>query len=124
MKRFIIEFGIGLDIHGQDVTKAAIKAVRDAISKSCLIGLNELFGFSYEDMNKFVFIDVVIGVTKPDELDENEIKKVFPVGQVTVKSVLGGLRSEGLYLTEFNDKDDSIEAAVACVKVYVKKDGR
>ena len=28
MRRFIIEFGLGTDFHGQDVNKAAQKAVR------------------------------------------------------------------------------------------------
>ncbi|MBQ1434455.1 MAG: Lin0512 family protein, partial [Clostridia bacterium] len=31
-KRFIIEFGTGVDVHGIDVTKAAQKAVKDAVS--------------------------------------------------------------------------------------------
>jgi len=32
-----------------------------------------------------------------------------------------GLRTEGLYFPGFGDTDDSIEIAVACVKVEVKK---
>ena len=36
MKRFIVELGMGTDLHGGDVTKAAKRAVRDAVSKSCL----------------------------------------------------------------------------------------
>lgn len=36
MKKFIVEFGMGTDFHGQDVTKAAKKAVKDAVSRSCL----------------------------------------------------------------------------------------
>ncbi|MDR1622799.1 MAG: Lin0512 family protein, partial [Synergistaceae bacterium] len=39
MRRYIVEFGIGMDFHGQDVSKAAAKAVRDATTKSCLCGL-------------------------------------------------------------------------------------
>ena len=38
MRRFIIEFGLGTDFHGQDVNKAAQKAVRDAMSRCCLCG--------------------------------------------------------------------------------------
>ena len=44
MGRFIIELGMGADLHGQDVTKAAKKAVEDAISMSCLCGLREVLG--------------------------------------------------------------------------------
>ena len=32
-KRFIVEIGTGVDLHGEDVTKAACRAVKDAISK-------------------------------------------------------------------------------------------
>ena len=46
MKKFIVEFGMGTDFHGQDVTKAARKAVRDAVSRSCLCGLEDVLGLS------------------------------------------------------------------------------
>ena len=42
MGRYIIEFGMGTDFHGQDVSKAAAKAVKDAVSRSCLCGLSEV----------------------------------------------------------------------------------
>lgn len=32
IKRYVVEFGYGVDLHGQDVNKAAQKAVKDAIS--------------------------------------------------------------------------------------------
>ena len=35
-KRFLVEFGTGVDLHGGNVTKAAQKALRDAISHCCL----------------------------------------------------------------------------------------
>jgi uncharacterized protein (TIGR02058 family) len=41
-KRFIVEIGSGADLHGEDVTKAACRAVKDAISRSCLCGLVEI----------------------------------------------------------------------------------
>ena len=41
MKKYIVELGLGSDFHGQDVTKAAKKAAKDAISHSCLCGLEE-----------------------------------------------------------------------------------
>jgi len=118
--RFIIEFGMGMDFHGQDVTKAAVKAASDAISKSCLVGLREVCGFSHDDINKKVLIDVTVGVTRPEEVKTEEVSKCFPVGRVTVRAVKGGLKTEGLFFEEFGDKDDSIEVAVASVKVEIK----
>ncbi len=42
LKKFIVEMGMGIDQHGQDPTNAARKAVKDAISRSCLCGLVEV----------------------------------------------------------------------------------
>jgi len=118
--RFIIEFGMGIDFHGQDVTKAAVKAAQNAISKSCLVGLSEVCGFTQDNINENVFIDVTVAVTRPEEVRTEEVSGCFPVGRVTVKAVSGGLKTEGLYFTKFGDKDDSIEVAVASVKVEIK----
>jgi uncharacterized protein (TIGR02058 family) len=115
---------MGIDFHGQDVTKAAVKACKDAISKSCLIGLNEVCGLTQDNIDEGVLIDVTVAVSRPEEVNKDEVKKCFPVGIVTVNPVKGGLKTEGLYFTEFGDKDDSIEIAVASVYVKLKNDGR
>lgn len=122
--RFIIEFGMGIDFHGQNVTNAAVKAAKDAISKSCLIGLNEVCGFSQNNINENVFIEVTVAVTRPEDVKAEEVAKCFPIGNVKVKAIRGGLKTDGLYFTRFGDKDDSIEVAIAGVKVKVKIDGR
>ena len=44
MKRFLVEFAMGTDLHGQNVTKAACKAVRNAISNCCLCGISDCLG--------------------------------------------------------------------------------
>lgn len=119
-RKYVIEFGMGIDFHGQDVTKAAVKAAKDAISRSCLIGLNDVCGFTQDDIDENVFIEVVMGVSRPNEVIVEEVAKCFPVGKVTVKCVYGGLKTDGLYFTRFGDKDDSVEVAVASVKVEIK----
>ena len=118
-RRFIIEFGMGMDFHGQDVNKAAAKAIKDAITKSCLIGLNEVCGFTEENINEKMFIEAIIGVTRPEDLDIEPLKKLFPVGKVEIKAVCGGLTTSGLFFPGFGDTNDSIEAAIACVIVSV-----
>ena len=45
-KRFIVEFGSGADLHGADMTKAAARAIKDAVSHACLCGLVEILGRS------------------------------------------------------------------------------
>ncbi len=117
MKKYIVEFGLGTDFHGQDVTKAAAKAAKDAISRSCLCGLEQVLGLT--DFRKQVFIRATVAVTRPDDVDVNAVASVFPVGTVEVVAVPGGLSCGGLCIPDFGDCDESIEAAVAAVEVYV-----
>jgi len=117
MRRYIIEFGMGTDFHGQDVTKAAAKAVSDAVHRSCLSGLTEVLNIKNlaEDVN----IKVTVAVSRPEEVKTQEIKKCLPIGTVEVHAVSGGLNMHGLYLPQFGDKDDSIEVAIAVVEVEI-----
>jgi uncharacterized protein (TIGR02058 family) len=85
-KRIILEMGAGNDLHGGNYTKAAVRAVQDALHHSSLTFLRTL----NIDKNK---VDVVatIGVAEPGEIDPTEIAKQFPVGNITVNTVKGGL---------------------------------
>ena len=56
-RRCITEMGMGVDVHGKDATKAAKRAVSDAIRHSSL-SFVRLFGKTGHDM----FVDVTIGV--------------------------------------------------------------
>ncbi|MFS8541908.1 MAG: Lin0512 family protein [Tissierellales bacterium] len=117
IKRYILEFGMGVDFHGQDVNRAAEKAVLDAISRSCLCGLQEILDI--KDFNEKVVVNVTLSVSKPEEIDEERIKRCLPIGRKNVTAVKGGLKVPGLYIPEFGDKDNSIEAALACVEVEI-----
>lgn len=117
MNRFIIEFGFGIDFHGQDVNHAAEKAVKDAISHGCLCGLEEVVGVT--NPKDQIAVHVMVAVSRPKEIDVNKIAKLLPIGKVDVKMMSGGMRVPGLYVPELGDKDDSIEAAIACVEVEV-----
>lgn len=117
IKRYIIEFGLGMDFHGQDVGRAAEKAVNDAISKSCLCGLKEVL--EIKDMDKEVLIHVTIAVSDPDSIQEDKIMQCLPIGKKSVKAVKGGMKVPGLYMPQFGDLNDSIEVAVACVEVGI-----
>jgi uncharacterized protein (TIGR02058 family) len=119
VSRYIIEFGIGMDLHGQDVNKAALKAVRDATTKSCLCGLKEVLGL--DDLDRHVRITATVAVSRPEEVVASDIAACLPVGKVEVKAVKGGLKVPGLLMPQFGDKDDSIEVAIACVEVGIVK---
>lgn len=115
IKRFVIEFGYGVDLHGQNVNKAARKAVKDAISHSCLSGLVEVLNVDLND----VVVDVTVAVSRPEEIDEEVIESVLPMGKKHITAVKGGMRASGITVPGFGDKDDSVEVAIACVSVGI-----
>ena len=84
--RCVTEMGMGVDVHGRDATKAAKRAVSDAIRHSSL-GFVRLFGKTPHDM----FVDVTIGVPNPEAVDTSAVAKELPYGTVTVTAVKGGL---------------------------------
>jgi uncharacterized protein (TIGR02058 family) len=86
LKRVITEFGTGNDLHGGDYTKAAVRAVQDAIHHSSLSLIRSL-GIDSRTMR----VAVTIGVTQPDQVDAEAVKAALPHGQVTVEVVKGGL---------------------------------
>lgn len=40
--RYLIEFGQGVDLHGENATKAASKAILNAMSHCCMCGTTEI----------------------------------------------------------------------------------
>jgi|TARA_B110000211_G_scaffold233599_2_gene300292 uncharacterized protein (TIGR02058 family) len=86
MQRVILEMGTGNDLYGEDYTKAAVRAVQDALHHSS-ITLFRTLGIDRDSMQ----VEVTIGVQKPDEVDKAVIQKQIPFGSVTVNAVKGGL---------------------------------
>ena len=84
--RCITEMGMGVDVHGKDATKAAKRAVSDAIRHSSL-GFFRMLGKTANDM----FVDVMIAVPNPDAVDTAAVAKELPYGTVKVTAVKGGL---------------------------------
>ena len=86
MKRVVVEIGMGTDIRGADYTKAAVRALRDALWHNSL-NVAAALGKPTDSM----FVDVLIGVPKPDLVDKAEVLAVLPHGTGTVKVFEGGL---------------------------------
>ncbi|MGA0952468.1 MAG: Lin0512 family protein [Candidatus Puniceispirillaceae bacterium] len=86
MKRIILEMGMGNDLYGEDYTKAACRAVEDAIRHSSLILFRSL-GFDHADMQ----VKVTIGVQQPDRVDTAMVAQKLPRGKAEVTAVKGGL---------------------------------
>ena len=86
MKRVILEMGMGNDLHGSDYTKAALRAVQDALHHSSM----SLVGSLGLDIHKMQ-VEVTIGVQKPEAVDTAQVLAVLPHGTGTCEVVEGGL---------------------------------
>jgi uncharacterized protein (TIGR02058 family) len=86
-KAAVLEFGMGVDVHGSDCTKAACRAVSDAIRHSSLPLLQEV-----RERGGKMLVDVIVGVPDPASVDVERVRRELPHGEVTVRAVLGGLR--------------------------------
>ena len=86
LTRYLTEMGMGVDVHGRDYTKAACRAVSDALRHSSLNFFKAL-GKSHEDMR----ITVKVAVSEPEKLDVERIASEIPYGSVTVDPCKGGL---------------------------------
>jgi uncharacterized protein (TIGR02058 family) len=86
----VLEFGMGVDVHGQDCTKAACRAVSDAIRHSSLPLFQDI-----RARGGRMLVDVTVGVPEPASVDVERVRKELPHGEVTVRAVTGGLRVPG-----------------------------
>src|SRR5204862_1384104 len=109
LKRVITEFGTGNDLHGGDYTKAAVRAVQDAIHHSSLTLIRTL-GVDAKTMQ----VEVTVGVQQPARVDLAAVKAALPHGEVTVKAVKGGL--------DIPDDDGRDTAIIATAAVTVRID--
>ncbi|MFK8083097.1 MAG: Lin0512 family protein [Granulosicoccus sp.] len=85
-KRIILEMGTGNDLYGEDYTKAAVRAVQDALHHSSLT-LFRTLGIERDSMR----VEVTIGVQQPQSVDKLEIARQIPYGEVEVNIRAGGL---------------------------------
>lgn len=86
LKRIILEMGTGNDLHGVDYTKAAKRAVQDALHHSSLV----LFRSLEIDPNSME-IELTLAAQEPDKIDVETVAATLPYGNVTTNTVKGGL---------------------------------
>ena len=91
LKRIITELGAGADLHGGDMTKAAIRAVEDAMRHSSLSIIRGL-DLDPSDMR----VEIKIGAPDPEAVDRDAVAATLPYGTKTVEVVAGGVAAAGM----------------------------
>ena len=144
---FFVQVGFGVDQHGEtnNATKAATRAVRNAIEFNSIPGVIEaipggrkemliqvklgipaktLNASSTTDSDVDLLDDVSSSATaatmpQPMMVDPLQIAKVFPYGRLLpIEMVVGGLSfSTGRLVPELGDIDDSAICVAACVSI-------
>ncbi|MED6155166.1 hypothetical protein PIB30_002894 [Stylosanthes scabra] len=119
MKLLFVEMGVGYDQHGQNITAAAMRACRDAISSNSIPAFRRgsIPGVSFDQMK----LQIKLGVphSLQSSLDIEKVKSVFPYGKIlNVDVVDGGLIcSSGVHVEEMGDKNDDCYIVNAAVYV-------
>ncbi|XP_020239698.1 uncharacterized protein LOC109818591 [Cajanus cajan] len=113
MKLLFVEMGVGYDLHGQDITAAAMRACRDAIATNSIPAFRKgsIPGVTSDHMK----LHVKLGVPHPlqQNLDMDKVKTVFPYGQIMNFEVVdGGLVCSTEEMAEKNDDCYVVNAAV------------
>lgn len=109
LKRMVLQMGQGTDIRGADSTKAAERAVRDALWRNNL-QIADVLGQSRDCMD----IQVTIGAPRPETIDKDAVAAVFPYGKIEVLCEEGGLE------IATPGRDDSTLLAHAAVVVRME----
>ena len=121
-RRYILEVGTGIDLHGLDETKAASRAVKDAISHSSMVGLGSLFKIgSFKEMSDALMVDVTIATPNPEKVDGDAVLATLPEGNRRINVIQGGMQWPDSS-TEDAAKSHGIVMANAVIMVLVDAD--
>jgi len=118
-RRFVLEMGMGIDGHGQDMTQAATRAVNDAITRVSLLGLSEVAGLNHP---KEMIVDVLVACPRPEEVNKEMVLQTIPFGHKEIEVVSGGMVAKGHCRQDLGDKSDEIIIANAAITVSVDMD--
>ena len=109
-QKIVTEIGLGTDIRGRDYTKAACRALKDALWHNSL-GIAEIMGVDTDSM----WVEVMIGIPEPNKVNKKDVLSILPHGTGKVTCVKGGLEIENKAR-----KDWTVMANAAAV-VYLNK---
>lgn len=111
----MVECGFGNDSHGQNATKAAMRACRNAIEFNSL-SIQKMVPGGYDAMK----LNVILAVPPKYQhtLDLEQVKTVFPYGDVRFEIQDGGMIApSGRVIERLGDKNDDMTIVCAAVQV-------
>lgn len=111
----LVECGFGNDSHGQNATKAAMRACRNAIEFNSL-SIKKMVPGGYDAMK----LNVILGVPAKYQktLDLDNVSKVFPYGEIKFAIRDGGLVApSGRIIESLGDKNDDMLIVCAAIQV-------
>ena len=85
-KRMLMELGMGSSLRRQDYTRAACRALKDALWHNS-VSIADAFGLDRSAM----IIEVDVAVQRPEKVDTEKVAAILPYGQASVRAVHGGL---------------------------------
>ncbi|WP_181350698.1 Lin0512 family protein [Thalassobacillus sp. CUG 92003] len=111
-----IQTGMGTDLHGQNITKASVRAVKNAIHTNSMPGIEKsLPERSLDNMKVNVKLAIPAYL---ESLKEKEIEAVIPYGTVNVEVMDGGMATtSGIKMQDQDDVNDKMYIVNASVEV-------
>ena len=86
LTRIMLEMGTGNALHSGDYTKAAMRAIDDAIHHSSITMFRSM-GLDPARME----VELTLAAQQPERIDLDKVKRALPFGKVIPKPVKGGL---------------------------------
>lgn len=115
-QRYLIEIGQGVDMHGGDNTKAALKALQDATHHCCMAGVHEIFQFSPGDGNIRVKADIY--APEANSIDTKPLYDYLSAYDTEIQLHSGGASAPGLHMPQMGT-GNHITIVLAVLTVYV-----
>ena len=117
----VIEAGCGTDQHGQSLTKACLRACKDAISFNSIPSLGKLVPAGRSIVLRIQLAVPFDASGEPPEIDLEEVRDVFPYGRILpIEVAPGGARFGSMCsVPALGDarQTDSWVFAIACITV-------
>jgi len=112
-----VECGVGADQHGQNATKAAVRAARNAIEFNSIPSIEKIVPRGYDGM--LLKLDVAAPAKYRDAIDLDAVRAVFPYGRIVDCALQdgGAVFRSGIAIEAMGDSNDEMVVVNVAVTV-------